>query len=244
MLFNQSYIKPLLIIFLFISVQYPLSAKPIFSAGSDMPVVFNTIDNKYKHPFPIFDNNKFLKAYTLGIDLDFNRNDILTGINLGLQTTKYDMSLYLGYDFRPVPKKVYINPHLYPYIYEMKEGRTFLYINYEKRFGININLSRIGVVLGIKEIYTFGRYWNTKEFYKGRFIFTPACGIYWLNYETIVKLCYEYIDLKMEKAPWNSEIDWPWVSNHRIVLSFIYCLLLLFHRSTNLLRTYEVRTPS
>ena len=117
--------------------------------------------------------------------------------------------------------------------------------NFEKRFGLEVSISKIGVLVGIKGIYTFGKYRKyinkqegIDEWIDDDYIFLPnvwkendklnyvlpSLGIFWMNRDAIVKICYEYTDLKMPETPPDvTTVDFTQISEHRIVFSFIYC---------------------
>jgi len=178
-------------------------------------------------PSPVFDNDKFLKAVTIGADICLNRDDFMIGPTLGLQTTKWNMSINSGLTLRPFAKTVYHEgciPNYLAYTCELDEGRMLGYLAIEKRLGFNLNISNVGVYGSAKGVYTFGQYRNTKEQYSGRTLFVPGGGLYWMNYESIIKIGYEYVDLDMQGNPYYPVIYWENSFNHRIMISFIYCL--------------------
>jgi len=185
---------------------------------------------------PLIDNERFLKAVTLGLDANFNRNDILAGLSLGLQTTKRNFSLYAGYNIRPKAKTVYVENGFNTF-YKYNEGRSFAYINLEKRFGYEVLFSQIGVLVGVKYTYSFGKYRGTNISYDPLHIYMPfylkedgekhfippVVGIFWMNPDAIFKITYEYVDLQMPDQPEYTSVQFPSISNHRICVSFVYC---------------------
>lgn len=178
----------------------------------------------------------FLKAITLGPEINFNRNDLMAGTSLGLQSNFLNTSLYVGYNIRVKPKEVYIE-HGYNMFYKYREGRSFLYFSLEKRFGYEFLYAKAGVLLALKAVYTFGSYRDVETGYEGHWalipnylkenekqiFIPPSIGIFWMNPNAIVKIAYENIDLRMPVQPEYTSVIFPVVSNHRIVFSFVYC---------------------
>lgn len=193
-------------------------------------------------PNPAFqiDNERFLKAITWGFEANTNLDDFLLGTNVGAQTSKYNLSLYAGWDLRPKAKQVYVE-HGFNTFIKYKEGRSFLYANLEKRFGYEVGFSQVGVLIGAKIIRNFGKYRGTRTWYEGNNIILPyafqengkwniippVIGIFWMNPDAIFKITYEQTDLQLPEQPDYTSLPFPQVSKHKIVFTFVYCFNIL-----------------
>ncbi|MBU0765454.1 MAG: hypothetical protein KJ607_11530 [Bacteroidetes bacterium] len=176
-------------------------------------------------PLPPFDNGRFFKGISTGLHFNFNRDDLLLGPSLGIQTTKLNMSLCAGIMARPHTKSVYYTgcyPGYSSYTCKLNERVILCYVYLEKRLGININLSNTGIFGGVKVMETLIRYNNYTDHPDGMTIITPMGGLYWMSHEMLIKVGYEYMDLKMDDNPYYPNVHWPDMFQHRLVVSLIY----------------------
>ncbi len=160
---------------------------------------------------------KFLLPYVIsaGLETNFNNKDFMTGLSLGVQELRFDMGLYLGYYQRIVAKDVLIDKND-GFIYKYKEKRSVVFVGIEKRLGYEVNLSKIGIYGGAKELYSYEKYVPSDINVGNKFLFTPYIGLYWMNYDVELKLNYEYADFETSG-----------ISKHRINFSFLYFIHII-----------------
>ena len=150
--------------------------------------------------------------YNFGFNFNWNLDDFMTGIEMGMLDTKFNIALKSGLEFRPWSMRVLekVTPEL---SYQYRERRTALFLGIYKRINlvkVNDRLST-GIVIGAKEVYTFGRYRGSLEKPDNKMILAPGGGIYWNNNFFGVNLMYEYIDYGFYK-----------INPGRIDISFIF----------------------
>jgi ankyrin repeat protein len=150
--------------------------------------------------------------YNFGLNFSWNLDDFMTGIEMGMLDTKFNIALKGGLAFRPWSMRVLekVTPEL---SYQYRERRTALCLGIYKRINfVNIN-NRLGtgIMLGAKEVYTFGSYRGSLEKPDSKMILAPGGGIYWNSNSFGVNLMYEYLDYGLYK-----------IGPGRIDISFIF----------------------
>jgi ankyrin repeat protein len=133
--------------------------------------------------------------YTLGLNFNWNFDDFMTGINLGLHEKKYNVDLVAGFYLRPWAIRILENE---------SEGLSYQY--WERRMSFSIGLDKkfdivkfnTGLIMGIsllaKELYTFGSYRGSLSKPEDRLMFVPGAGIYWSISYFEMNIQYEYSD--------------------------------------------------
>jgi len=150
--------------------------------------------------------------YNFGLNFNWNLDDLMTGIEMGVLDTKFNIALKGGLAFRPWSMRVLekVTPEL---LYQYRERRTALFLGIYKRINLvklNNRLST-GIMLGAKEVYTSGSYRGSLEKPDNKMILAPGGGIYWNNNFFGVNLMYEYLDYGLYK-----------ISPGRIDISFTF----------------------
>ncbi len=150
--------------------------------------------------------------FIAGTDLNWNSDDLLTGIHIGISDWKYQIDLFAEYKFRPsaIPVLIKYGDNLY---YQLKEKRGAYAFGADKRIQVIRSGSSInyGIMLGFKETITFGSYRGSAEKPDTRFLTVPRAGLY-MNYRYLnAKLYYEYMNLDLYR-----------VSNNRFNFSFYF----------------------
>lgn len=131
---------------------------------------------------------------SLGLGINFNAKDILSGLVLGINDYKYNIGIYAGYEMRYWAKRTLVEKSPY-YFYQFWERRSTIHFAIEKRFKLNnLSVTDIGLLLGAKGLYTFGSYRGTANDPESTFKFTPQAGFYFSKNSFRTKLIYEYID--------------------------------------------------
>jgi ankyrin repeat protein len=150
--------------------------------------------------------------YRIGLNFNWNLDDFMTGIEIGMLDTKYNIDLKGGLAFRPWAMRILekTTPEL---SYQYRERRTALFLGIYKRINLVKPNSRqnAGIMLGAKEVYTFGSYRGSLEKPGNKMILAPGGGIYWNNNFFGVNLMYEYLDYGLYK-----------INPGRIDISFIF----------------------
>ncbi len=138
--------------------------------------------------------NKFI----IGIDLNWNGNDFLTGAQFGISDRKYQLDIFAEYQFRPFAIPVLEKESDYvSYQYREKRGIYALGIDKKIRILGKRDDSNYGLFLGIKQCLTFGSYRGSTQRPDTRWLTIPRAGIYW-NYRYLnSKLFYEYMKLDL-----------------------------------------------
>jgi len=150
----------------------------------------------------------YFNRYASGMDCQFILSDFMPGIHFGILDAKYNTSINLGYAARIGGKRVLLEK-TQGYFLQYWEKRTIFSLNIEKHFTLYANdFNQFGGHMGVKEIYTFGRYIASSKKPDNIFVTIPQLGFYFRNDAIIIKLFYEYADLKI-----------PDYSKHQVSLS-------------------------
>jgi len=139
--------------------------------------------------------------YILGLNLNWNFDDFMTGINFGLHDKKYNVDIVSGLYIRPWAIRVLeeVSEEL---SYQYWERRMSFIIGMEKKFDI-VKFktgSILGISLGVKELYTFGSYRGSLSRPDDRMIFVPGAGIFWSSNYFALNMQYEYLDYNLYKV--------------------------------------------
>jgi ankyrin repeat protein len=147
-----------------------------------------------RNPWPSFNQ------YSFGLNVNCNLNDFMTGLEIGLQDKKYNISVNSGLVLRPWSIRV-LEKETPELSYQYRERRTTLFLGLYKK--INLvklnNRFNTGILLGAKEAYTFGSYRGSLEKPGNKMILAPGTGIYWNNNFFEVNLIYEYLKYDLYK---------------------------------------------
>ncbi len=140
---------------------------------------------------------------------NFNFHDYMTGLTVGIHEYKSGFSAHTGFYTRPHHKRILYEIENDTY-YQFREWRSFALLGLEKKFRFGKN-SYNGLILGAKEIYTFGNYRGSKKKPDDKFIFVPEIGFSWGNKNSGIQISYQYLNFNTEK-----------VSPHRIDFSVYF----------------------
>lgn len=138
--------------------------------------------------------NKFI----IGIDVNWNTDDFLTGAHFGISDRKYQLEVFAEYKFRPFAIPVLEKESDYV-SYQYRERRGAYAFGMDKKIRIisTGNIHHYGVFLGFKECLTFGSYRGSTQKPDTRWLTIPRAGLYW-NYRFLnAKLYYEYMKLNL-----------------------------------------------
>jgi len=136
--------------------------------------------------------------FIAGTDLNWNSDDLMTGIHFGISDWKYLIDIFAEYRFRPSAIPVLIQESDY-ISYQLRERRGGFAVGADKRIQIISagNGMKYGLMLGCKETVTFGSYRGSTKKPDARWLTVPRAGLY-LNYRYLnVKLYYEYMKLDL-----------------------------------------------
>ncbi|MCD4734691.1 MAG: ankyrin repeat domain-containing protein [Bacteroidales bacterium] len=151
------------------------------------------------------------RSFFIGSVSQINKDDFLTGLQLGLSDPNYLTDIGVGYSVRPWARKALIKKEN-NYFYQFWEYRHFINIALHKNWilrwmGQNQN---VGFVAGLRGSYSFGNFrgtnWNPEDF----FSIIPEAGLFYTIKPVCLKVGYEFFNLKNE-----------YLTNHWINLSVI-----------------------
>jgi len=133
--------------------------------------------------------------YNLGLNLNWNFDDFMTGINFGLHDKKFNADIVTGLYIRPWAIRV-LEKESEELSYQYWERRMSFIVGLDKKFDIvKFNTGSIlGISLGAKGLYTFGSYRGSLSKPENRLIFSPGAGIVWSNSYLAINVQYEYLD--------------------------------------------------
>lgn len=153
-----------------------------------------------------------ISQYAFGMNVDFNLNDFMAGVNMGLHDRKYNTVLNYGYTIRPWRKRV-LEDVSETLSYQYWEIRMALFLSLDKKYNIIKfkDQSALGISVGAKELYTFGSYRGSISKPANKFIFAPKSGVFWENNYFTINVNYEYSNFNLYK-----------VNPGRLNLSFVY----------------------
>lgn len=157
-----------------------------------------------KNLIPVFSQMK------IGVDLNFNSGDFFWGIHTGFVEAKNKLELSAGFDARITSKKI-LEEQTLDFYYQYREKRSLVYLDLVKKmyFKLNLENDRLGFYIGIKEIYTFGKYRGLTQKVADKFITVPQAGLFLENVHGILKAGYERMDFETFG-----------LSPHRIIISY------------------------
>ncbi len=139
--------------------------------------------------------------YTIGLNLNWNFDDLHTGINFGVRDKKYNIALTSGFSIRPFVMRI-LEKESETLSYQYWERRMAIFLVADKKFSIiKYKDSRnIGISVGAKELYTFGSYRGSSSKPDNSFIFAPGAGIFWEDNVFTININYGYSDFNLYKV--------------------------------------------
>ncbi len=162
--------------------------------------------DKYNH----YDTKNYLKG--LGVkntkgfyfdkiyitnSINFSSRDALYNISAGLsESTKnfgIGLTWYKRFGFSPVIER---DNDIYLQLYE---NRSLIGFDLFKDFEVFeiTNITKLGIRLQIQEAFTYGKYKALERNPKGKFVFSPAVGIYYRKGFFNSSFAYQYLNLKI-----------------------------------------------
>lgn len=150
----------------------------------------------------------YFNSASVGLGFNWNFQDFMLGGNFCFNEVKYGLGINFAYESRIMRKPILLESNnIY---YQLREMRSLASVNVSKKFFINPQLNKQkGIIVGIKEAYTFGSYKGTKWDVDNKFLTIPFVGIFTQNKDVGIKIYYEYLDFDTYK-----------VSPHRINIVF------------------------
>lgn len=158
------------------------------------------------YPVGPFDRSYFNPGFGINAGMIFNLNDFFFDFGLGFEDTGFDYSASLNIAFRPFDKKVIFeeDENLF---YQYHEGMIIPSIDLEKRFfflGLKDH-DRLGIYLGGKFGYLFGRYRGLSKSLTREGIIAPNAGFV---YESkVIRLSLGYLHLDIPSYEQNNKIQ-------------------------------------
>ncbi len=139
-----------------------------------------------------------LNILTLGFDNSFSDNDYFMGAHAGITESALNITLNIAYMGRIGHTSVFTNTGE-DIINQYWEKRHILSLGLEKNIAMEINSkSEKGIYLGLKEIYTFGKYKGSTQKAKLEFITSPELGIYLSSNIFTIKAAYQYCNFNID----------------------------------------------
>jgi hypothetical protein len=139
--------------------------------------------------------------YIAGADLNWNSDDLMTGIHCGISDLKYLTDVFAEYRFRPSAIPVLIKENDYV-SYQFRERRGAFALGADKKIRLisTANGTNYGLMLGCKETVTFGSYRGSTRKPGAKWLTVPRAGLYF-NYRFLnAKLYYEYMHLNLHQT--------------------------------------------
>lgn len=142
----------------------------------------------------------WFNRYTFGGRLLFNSDELFTGIAAGISDRKYNLSVSLGYAFRPGAIRV-LEPAGGGNYYQYWERRSLYSLSVDKAFLFREgkNGYRAGVTAGISGVMTYGRYRGTSLKPDVQYLVSPAAGLVLRNSYLCLHLEYVWLDLHLQE---------------------------------------------
>ncbi len=125
----------------------------------------------------------------------FNDNDVVFGLESGLNEAKYNFNITGGYALRPWVRRIQVQRNENEY-FQYWERRSFFWLGLNKNFNIISNYKNrsLGITLGIKNIFTYGKYLGSAITPSPFYVFSPGIGIYSKSKYSGIIIKYEYAD--------------------------------------------------
>ncbi len=153
-----------------------------------------------------------ISAFSMGINMDFNADDYMNGLQFMFDEEKYKFSLNAGFEFRP--KRISVleekEDNLY---YQFWERRSILYAGGLKSFQLHeISYDQsIEMFIAANVGYTWGNYRGYIQGPDSKFVFMPEAGLMVRKSHSRFIFSYQYKDFKIED-----------VSPHRFNFSMMF----------------------
>ncbi|MEA3443125.1 MAG: ankyrin repeat domain-containing protein [Bacteroidota bacterium] len=159
-------------------------------------------------------NRPMIENINIKIENSFSSKDYFLGGGLGIHDVFSDISLNLGYQARIgyTPILVKESKGLF---YQFYEKRHQIYLGLEKKFVLNPRgKNPKGISLGVKEVFTFGKYRGTVRKVERQLITSPAAGFFIQKDFFTLMLEYQYLDFGQTG-----------LSPHRININFTFDII-------------------
>jgi ankyrin repeat protein len=142
----------------------------------------------------------WFNRYTFGGRVLFSSNELFTGFTTGISDRKYNLSVTLGYAFRPGAIRV-LEPASGGNYYQYWERRNLYSFAAEKAFLFREgkNGYRVGISAGISGIMTYGRYRGTSLRPEVQYLVSPAAGFILQNSYLRLHLDYVWMNLHQQE---------------------------------------------
>jgi hypothetical protein len=143
----------------------------------------------------------WFNRYTLGGRVLFNGDDLFTGFTAGMADRKYNLSVSLGYAFRPGAVRV-LEPAMGGNYYQYWERRSLYSFSIDKSFLFREgkNGYRAGLIAGISGIMTYARYRGTSLRPEIQYLASPGLGLILRNRYMRVHLDYTWLNLHLKEV--------------------------------------------
>jgi ankyrin repeat protein len=127
-----------------------------------------------------------------GVEINFNANDFITGFYITQHDYKFNLDYNFGFSFRP--KAIVIESPI-PDVgyYQFMERRFMFHLDLTKNFRVKLNnRCSAGINLGVRGLYTYGKYKGTDILINGGFFAAPAAWLYYQKNNFEIRCGYHY----------------------------------------------------
>jgi hypothetical protein len=175
--------------------------------GNSMNPLTLAIEEGYDSLAAMLRNNQatairwpWFNRYTIGGRVVFNSDELFTGFTTGISDQKYNLSVSLGYAFRPGAIRV-LEPAGGGNYYQYWERRSLYSLSADKAFLFREgkNGYRAGLTAGISGIMTYGRYRGTSLRPEVQYLVSPAAGFILRNSYLRMHLEYGWMNLHQKE---------------------------------------------
>lgn len=144
-----------------------------------------------------FDNLNIYNGFS------FSNYDILYNLSLGV--TESNANWNAGFLFITRLGKTQILEEKSDYIRQLREHRSYIGVKVEKGFDLVdiTNLTKFGVVLSGRGMFSYGKYEALKSKPKGAFIFSPVIGAFYRKGGGYIRFDYQYLNNQLMDFPVN-----------------------------------------
>lgn len=138
----------------------------------------------------------WFSSYAIGLKVQFSGDDFYTGLVAGMVDSKYNLSVRLGYAFRPKAIRV-MEPVEGGNYYQYWERRSLYSLSLAKAFLLKAspNGYRIGLEAGFSGVMTYGKYRGTSLRPEVSYHLSPVLGLLVQSDKLRLFLDYSWLDL-------------------------------------------------
>lgn len=143
------------------------------------------------------------KSFGTGLELNFNSRDLMTGVFITQRDIKFGLVYNLGFAFRPTAIRIKEVIPDFGY-YQFMERRYIFNFDLAKSFTHVVdNKTSVGLNIGGRMIYSFGKYRGTNIPINGGLNAAPALSLFYRSHSTETRLGYYYTNYGVKDLPYN-----------------------------------------